>query len=177
VNATDSTQAIEGTLSQLPAGSWRVVPADSELGFATRMFGLIPVRGRYSGYAGDLTVESDGSAKGSLQVETATVTTGIKKRDSHLRSDDFFASAEHPLMTFALEGIGSQPTGTTITGTLQIRDRTIPIAAPVTIAAHGPDRLRIQAGFTVDHGAAGLAWKRVPQSVQVEASVTLERVG
>jgi DNA-binding NarL/FixJ family response regulator len=38
-----------------------VVTARSELGFLTRMLGLIPVRGRYSGYDGELHIDSAGT--------------------------------------------------------------------------------------------------------------------
>jgi len=52
-------------------------------------------RGRYSGYDGDLHIDSAGNASGVLRIEAATISTGIKRRDAHLRSTDFFAVEEH----------------------------------------------------------------------------------
>lgn len=50
-----ATQGTEAHPIPIPAGDWHVVPARSEIGFRTRaVFGLIPVRGRYSGYDGEL---------------------------------------------------------------------------------------------------------------------------
>jgi polyisoprenoid-binding protein YceI len=54
-----------------------VVTARSELGFRTRMLGLIPVRGRYSGYDGELHIDSAGNASGVLRIDAATISTGI----------------------------------------------------------------------------------------------------
>jgi hypothetical protein len=50
-----TTQTTEARPIPLSPGDWRVDPARSELGFLTRMFGLIAVRGRYSGFDGDFT--------------------------------------------------------------------------------------------------------------------------
>jgi polyisoprenoid-binding protein YceI len=176
VSTTDATQTVEQHAASLPAGSWQIVPAESELGFSTRMFGLIPVRGRYGRFAGELQIDDAAQASGSLRIETATLTTGIGKRDAHLRSEDFFAAEAHPLMSFELSGIelGAEGTGTA-TGTLHIRDAELGIEAPVTVAAQGADRLRIDGHFEVDHASSSLGWKRVPGSVQVTAALALER--
>jgi polyisoprenoid-binding protein YceI len=81
-----TTQTTEAHPISLSPGDWRVAPARSELGVLTRIiFGLIAVRGRYSGFDGELHIDGAGSASGVLRVEAETISTGIKKRDSHLR--------------------------------------------------------------------------------------------
>jgi len=164
--------------SQLPAGDWHVVPADSELGFETRiMFGLIPVHGRYSAYAGELHADAAGDASGSLYIDAATVRTGIKKRDNHLRSRDYFAVEEHPHLRFELSSLAPDAAGSqTVSGTLFIRGREIRIETPISLELAGPDRLRLSADFEVDHSHAGLGWKKVPDAVDVHAALALERM-
>jgi polyisoprenoid-binding protein YceI len=49
-----TTQTTDAHPIPLSPGDWRIDPARSELGFLTRMFGLIAVRGRYSGFDGEL---------------------------------------------------------------------------------------------------------------------------
>ncbi len=89
----------------LSSGDWRVAPAPSELGFlAPIMFGLVKVRGRYSDFDGELHVDDTGGASGVLRVKAETISTGIKKRDSHLRSKDFFYVEVHPHIEFELTG-------------------------------------------------------------------------
>lgn len=169
---TDSTQALPIPLS---AGDWHVDPARSELGFSTRiMFGLVPVRGRYSGFDGDLHIDSAGNASGTLSVDAETISTGIKKRDSHLRSKDFFHVHVHPHMTFQLTGLTPNTDGAvTLTGTLHIRDRALPINTPAAVSRVDSDHLRIDAGFEADHRAAGFETKRLPRTVRIQATLTL----
>lgn len=88
-----TTQITEAHPIPLSPGDWRVDPTRSELGFVTHMFGLIPVRGRYSGFDGELHIDGAGNASGVLRVQAETISTGIKKRDSHLRSTSSPSSA------------------------------------------------------------------------------------
>jgi polyisoprenoid-binding protein YceI len=173
-----ATQGTEAHPIPIPAGDWHVVPARSEIGFRTRaVFGLIPVRGRYSGYAGELEIDAAGSASGGLRIDAATISTGIKKRDAHLRSHDFFAVDEHPRLEFELASLAPDADrDLTMTGTLHIRDRAVPVKAPVSIATLGSDERRIDADFEVDHRACGFEIKRgLPRTVRVRAALTLER--
>jgi polyisoprenoid-binding protein YceI len=106
-----TTQTTEAHPIPLSPGNWRIdpAPARSELGFVTHMFGLIPVRGRYSGFNGELHIDGAGNASGVLRVEAETISTGIKKRDAHLRSTDFFAVERHPHMRFELTALTPMP--------------------------------------------------------------------
>jgi polyisoprenoid-binding protein YceI len=179
-----STRSANADPVTLPVGDWRVVAADSELGFETRiLFGLIPVRGRYSAYTGELHIDSAGRASGELRIDAATVATGIKKRDRHLRSTDFFAVEEHPHLRFELAALAADADGALmLTGTLHVRDEALPVAAPVSVEQAGPDKLRVDGDFNVDHRASGLrssgvGWKKVPETLRVKAALTLERAG
>jgi polyisoprenoid-binding protein YceI len=171
-----TTQTPEAHPIPLSTGDWHVDPAQSELGFVTHiMFGLIPVRGRYSGFDGELHIDSSGSASGVLHVEAETISTGIKKRDTHLRSTDFFAVDKHPHMMFELTGLAPNAEGTVkLTGTLHIRDRALAIDTPASVAPAGMDGLRIAADFEVDHRAAGFEFKKLPRTVRIQAALTLE---
>ena len=171
-----TTQITEAHPIPLSPGDWRVDPARSELGFVTRMFGLIPVRGRYSGFDGELHIDAAGNASGVLRVEAETISTGIKKRDTHLRSTDFFAVERHPHMTFELTGFTPNADGAvTLTGTLHVRDQALAINTPVSVAPVGSGGLRIDADFEVDHRTAGFEIKRLPRTVRIQAALTLER--
>ena len=163
----------------LLTGDWHIVPSRSELGFLTRiMFGLIAVRGRYDGFQGELHVNQAGDASGFVRVDAETISTGIKKRDRHLRSSDFFAVERHPHMSFELDSLTPGRGGAvTVSGTLHIRDRVLRIDPAVAVFPIGPDSLRIDAEFEVDHHAAGFDFKRLPRKVLVQAALTLERLG
>jgi polyisoprenoid-binding protein YceI len=171
-----STHAAETGSIGLAPGDWRVVRARSELGFLTQtLFGLITVRGRYSGFDGWLHIDSGGRARGGLRVEAATLSTKIKKRDAHLRSTDFFAVERYPHMTFELKALTPSGNGAvTVIGMLRIRDRAVPIITPVSVAAVGPDGLVIDADFEVDPRGAGFYSRRLPHTVRIQAALVLE---
>jgi polyisoprenoid-binding protein YceI len=173
------TQTTEAHPIPLSPGDWRIDPARSELSFLTRIiFGLIAVRGRYSGFDGELQIDDAGNASGVLRVEAETISTGIKKRDTHLRSTDFFAVERHPQMAFELTALTPNADGgVRLTGTLHIRDRALPIDTPVSVAPVGSDGLRIDADFEVDHRTAGFETKRLPRTVRIQAALTLDLTG
>jgi polyisoprenoid-binding protein YceI len=163
--------------SPLSPGDWKVDPAQSTLGFRTRAMGILPVKGSYSSFSGALHVDPTGAATGNLHVEAATITTGIKKRDNHLRSKDFFHVERHPQMTFDLTGLqGATDGNARLTGTLRIRDHDLPLDTLVTLTAAGSNRLQINGTFKIDHRAAGFEFKRLPRNVEIDASLTLEPV-
>ncbi|MHB8691297.1 MAG: YceI family protein [Solirubrobacteraceae bacterium] len=169
-----TTQGPEAHPIPLSAGDWRVVPEQSELGFLTHILRLLPVRGRYTGFDGELHIDRAGNATGVLRVDAETISTGIKRRDAHLRTADFFAVERHPHMTFELTALTPNADGAaTLTGTLRIRDRALAINTPASVAAAGAG-LRVDADFEVDHRAAGFEIKRLPRSVRAKASLTLE---
>ena len=159
------------------SGQWRVVPERSALAFETRIiFGLVPVRGRYAGYKGTLTVGAEGDATGTLTIESATVSTGIKRRDRHLASTDFFAVERFSQLRFELATLVAGEPGTArLTGTLTIRDRAQAIDGPVRMTLVGGEGLRIDADLEVDHRSVGFEFKRLPKKVHAKASLTLQR--
>ena len=111
------------------------------LGFAT-------MRGRFDRATGKFSI--DHAAKtGSLEivVETAAVSTGDNERngrprtrDEHLRSPDFFNTAEFPQMTFkstAVKFAGDNPD--TVQGNLTLLGVTKPLTLKIVRWKCGPD--------------------------------------
>ena len=161
--------------ASLSRGDWQVDPVQSTLGFRTRAMGLFPVKGSYSGFSGILHVDEAGVATGDLRIEAATVATGIKKRDQHLRSKDFFHTDAYAHMIFDLTRLEPATDGTArLIGTLHIRESDLPIDTTVTLAAAGARGLRLTGTFEIDHRSAGFEFKRLPRRVEIDASVTLE---
>lgn len=168
----------------IPSGEWYIDPAKSSVHFHTRaMLGLFPVLGRFERFSGGLQVDESGRVSGELHVDAASIATGIRKRDHHLRSDDFFGTDQHPELTFTLTGL--EPAGSSaadgrahsVSGTLQIRDRGLPIHAQATIAAAGTE-VQIEARLPIDHASAGLGWAKpgmIRKIVDADVKLTLTR--
>ena len=171
------TPKTEQPKSELSSGTWRVATEFSSVGFTTRlMLGLITVRGSYSSFAGESHVDAAGQATGELLIDAESISTGIKKRDTHLRSDDFFAAERFPQMRFDLRQLTlTDPPAATLSGTLQIRDTAQVVSGPATVTQLNDEQLRIDAELAIDPQAAGLEFKRLPKHATAQISLTLTR--
>lgn len=77
-------------------------PAHSSADFKVRHLGVSNVRGVFTDIEGVINLDSDNPEKSSVKVviKTESVDTNNKKRDDHLRTDDFLDVAKFPEMSF-----------------------------------------------------------------------------
>jgi len=69
--------------------------------FAVSHLGYSTMHGRFDKTSGTLTlnrIKKNGSV--DINIEAASLSTGMKKRDAHLRSPDFFNAVEFPKITY-----------------------------------------------------------------------------
>ena len=79
------------------AGAWTLDESRSTIGLRSKsMWGLVPVKGVFRQVAGDRGTPADGQVSGTVIVAAASIDTKNKRRDTHLRSADFFDSETHP---------------------------------------------------------------------------------
>jgi polyisoprenoid-binding protein YceI len=90
--------------AQPPLGpnQWRIDASHSAASFSVRHLMVSTVRGRLGPISG--TIEYDGkdvrSVKADVTIDINGIDTQNEKRDGHLRSDDFFDAANHPVLAF-----------------------------------------------------------------------------
>ncbi|MBO0714955.1 MAG: YceI family protein, partial [Acidimicrobiales bacterium] len=88
------------------AGRWELDAERSSVAFrSTSLWGLVPVKGRFTGFRGSGTIGADGVVNGELVIDATSVSTGNPKRDTHLRSDDFFKTSAHPEIVYKASAI------------------------------------------------------------------------
>lgn len=110
----------------LDAGNTRVV-------FSVRWFGIIPVRGTFTSLRGTVTVP--GGVEGPvivLEVDSASVHTGIALRDRHLRGPRFLGSSHHAVIRFESRSITRHDGTWHVRGRLALRglDRDVSLVVP-----------------------------------------------
>jgi polyisoprenoid-binding protein YceI len=130
--------------------SWRVDPADTVARFAAAtLWGRAPVTGQLGAVSG--TLEWDGAVgQGHMAIATSGLSSGIKKRDHHLRSGDFFDVANHPEIRFDATEVLAEGGSVRLRGELLIRGRRHPLACKAAIKRLGKDRIALQASATFD---------------------------
>jgi len=145
------------------AGVWNLVPDRSTISFKIRnMWGLISVKGRFTEFNGDGQVTGKGAIFGRLDIQVASLRTGIGKRDEHLRSDDFFATDHFPEISVVVTAV--QPTtgnAADLRATLSIKGITAPIPLPVRIILLDDGSVRVSAKIEVARAQFGLGWNRL----------------
>ena len=98
---------------------------------------------------------------GTVTVAASSVDTKNSKRDTHLRSSDFFQVDDFPHITFSVEAIQPSSDGVTVAGKLTVRDQTKPVSFPATVSVAGPGEVWFDAEIQVNRADFGLTWNQM----------------
>jgi len=131
------------------AGEFVLDKAHTNVGFKIKHMSLSNVNGNFGDY--DATIDFDADKKAfnafKASVKTASVNTANDKRDEHLRSADFFDSANKPEMTFEMSKYESDGDEGKMTGTLSIAGVSKEVEFEIDDIAVGEQNGKKKAGF------------------------------
>lgn len=118
--------------NQKEATKWQVDKAHTNVQFTITHF-FTPVTGTFDKFSGEIYFDPENLEESSVsfEIDVTSVNTKNKKRDDHLRSDDFFYAKKHPNITFNSDKI--EKTGDKMYvahGTLSIRGNSKEIELP-----------------------------------------------
>jgi len=110
--------------------TWKSDKAHSQLKFDITHLGVSTVSGAFTDF--DATVKSAkpdfSDATFTLTGKTASINTGVEKRNDHLKSADFFDAAANPELTFKSTGVKKVSDGKyQLTGDLTLHGVTKPV--------------------------------------------------
>ena len=141
------------------AGEWALDPGQSSVQLTSRVLGgLIRVNGVFRDVSGNGTVSPDGQVSGTFTVAAASIDTKQAKRDTHLRSADFFDTGNHPDITFTVHGIRPSGPGAEVAGALTVRDRTQPLSFAAAATVQGGSEISLDAEVHINRADFGLTW-------------------
>lgn len=141
---------------ELFVGRWRLDRQRSNVEFRVGNFwGLITVKGEFGNYEGWLDLGRDPAIE--LTVDPASVQTGNRKRDEHLRSADFFDVENHPLVRFVSDSVLRDGDTLKVRGHLFARARSIPLDIDARLRRVG-DGAKIEAAASAPHRDLGMTW-------------------
>lgn len=115
----------------IKAGTWVADTTHSSITFQIRHLGLAKVRGRFDTFASSLTIDENGAASVTAEIDLASIDTNNKDRDAHLRSTDFFNTDQHPAMIFESTSVSGSGEEFTVNGNVTINGITKPLALKV----------------------------------------------
>jgi polyisoprenoid-binding protein YceI len=156
--ATGSVQA---------ADAYSIDPSHSNMGFTIRHF-FSRVPGHFTKFEGTISWDTQDVSKSTVNVsiDTASINTEEPKRDTHLRSADFFDAEKYPKITFVSNKVTSvSPNKLKVDGMLTIRGVSKPVSLDVDLLGTGPDgwggvRSGFEAKTKINRQDYGVAWNK-----------------
>ncbi len=142
--------------------------AHSSIDFSVKHMMVSKVKGSFTSF----TAELDGAAddlKGaaiSFNIDVNSITTNNEDRDNHLRSEDFFDTANFPSIHFVATSIESTDVGEyAVTGDLTIKDVTKPVTFEVEYGGKGKNPwgqevVAFSAKAKINRKDFGLVWNQ-----------------
>lgn len=157
-------------------GQWQLDPVGTTIELRTKaMWGLAKVKGRFSAVEGSGAVGEDGTVSGTLVFDARSIDTKNKRRDSHLRSDDFFEVEKYPTFTYSATGVVPADEGRfKVTGSLTIRDQSRPLELLVSASQPDPSRTILTAEAEIDRRQWGMTWAKMGAGVINQIAVVAQ---
>jgi len=141
----------------LPAGTWRLDPVHSSVGFSVKHMVVANFRGGFGTF--DVTLDEQG-LRGTVDV--ASISVSEPNLNGHLLSPDFFDAERNPQLSFTSQAIAVDGATLDIEGELTLKGVTKPVAitvsGPVTHPFDGSSRLGLELETVIDRTAYGLDW-------------------
>jgi polyisoprenoid-binding protein YceI len=141
---------------------------------------------------GMVTVDYDRpglALRASISVPVRSMTTGMEKRDEHMRLPEWLNEPRYPAIRFELDPVdpkklsarGKDAWAGTVAGTFYLKGVTKKIAVPVTIRRDGEERLIVEGRFPVrlsDHNIRGpITMRVIGMKVSETVQVNFKLVG
>ena len=125
-----------GARDEGAAGTYGFDKNHSSIGFRVKHMGLVDVPGYFRDFTGAVNYDPKDVTKSTVEftAKITSVDTGVKGRDDHLRTADFFDVAKFPDMTFKSTKIEKKGKDLMVTGDLAMHGITKSISFPITIA-------------------------------------------
>jgi polyisoprenoid-binding protein YceI len=142
----------------LPAGTWKLDPVHSTIGFAVKHNVVATFRGSFGDVSGSLGPEG---LEGRAAVESIAIDEPNLK--GHLLSPEFFDADRHPELSFRSRSISVEGDRAEVDGEITIKGVTKPILLTGSVVGpiedgYGGSRIGLELETTVDRRDFGLDW-------------------
>jgi polyisoprenoid-binding protein YceI len=174
------TSALLVAASAHALDTYKVDPMHSSIGFSIDHMVIDTVHGRFRQFDGSITVDPDnGNAlkQAAATIQAGSIDTDVDRRDTHLRSPDFFDVEKYPTITFETTGVDGQ----TLTGKFTMHGVTKEISMPFKIKGPvkdpmGNTHLSLEANTKVNRKDYGLTWNKALEAggLMVGEDVTIQ---
>ena len=157
--------------------------AHSNVGFSIPIAGgLSHVRGKFNDFTVAIVYDDKDVSKSSVKavIKAASIDTGIERRDTHLRTADFFDVEKFPEITFESKSVVKKGKGFIARGTFTMHGVSKEIELPFTINGikvdekTGKTTLGVTARTVIMKSAYGMNWNRPDNPTFLGDAVEIE---
>ena len=175
-----STQALLSDSASV--GVWTVDPHRSTIGFrAKSMWGLAPVKGRFTEFDGDGQITDTQTVFGRIDIRSASLDTKLAMRDKHLRSAEYFDVEKYPDITVVVTGAEAINCDIVdLRAQHTVKDTTAPLPLRAKVAPLDDGAVRLSAQTTIDRkefGVDGNMMGMLTDKVTISGDVVFRRAG
>src|SRR3954454_6657842 len=165
------------------SGDYTLDPSHTRIGFSARHAMVTKVRGNFEQFEGTAPVTTVPPPNPSVTVtiDAASVTTGNEQRDGHLKTPDFFDTANYPQITFVSTRVERDGSEWAVTGDLTINGITKSVTVPFEETGSAKDpfgntRVGFEGELTIDRTEWNLSFNAALETggVLVSEKVKLE---
>ena len=161
--------------------NWQVDGAHSAVNLAVRHMVISKVRGHFTRWTAKLQLDTAELSRSTVEVdlEAASIETGVADRDTHLRSPDFLDAAKYPTLRYRSRRVEAGARDRLrVIGDLTIRDVTREVVLDVEYGGQGKDPWgNTRVGFTgtasLNRKDFGLTWN---QALETGGLLVADRV-
>lgn len=156
------------------AETYNVDTAHTDITFKVRHMGISNVTGKFEKFGGSFTIDPKNvkATTGNLTIDVNSISTGNPKRDSHLKSEEFFDAAHFPEMKFVskeVRDINEKDSTCTLIGDLTIRGTTKDVALKIKGGGiindgWGNERAAFTANGKINRFDYGLKWNKTVEA-------------
>ncbi|MGI8855618.1 MAG: YceI family protein [Thermomicrobiales bacterium] len=148
-----------------PAGRWQFDVGHSRVGFEGRHLMVAKVRGVFTEFSGAIQIaDAPEESSAELTIAAASIESGFKDRDDHLRSADFLDVDNYPAITFRSTALRHRADAIwEATGDLTIRGVTRPVALDIEFGGAvadpwGNEKIGLTVTTQINREEWGLTW-------------------
>jgi len=161
--------------------NWQVDGAHSAVNLTVRHMVITKVRGHFTRWNARLQLDTAEPTRSSVEVdiEAASIETGVADRDTHLRSPDFLDAAKYPTLRYRSRRVeAASKDRLRVIGDLTIRDVTREVVLDVEYGGQGKDpwgntRVGFTATTSLNRKDFGLTWN---QALETGGVLVADRV-
>ncbi len=148
--ATTPQQPGQPIASRVPAGTYQVDPAHTQVSWQVNHMGFSLLEGQFGASGGSITIDPKKPVATKVDVtfnvdDLSVTSSGFVK---HLKSADFFNAARYSTARFAsIRIVPKGANSATMTGNLTIKDQTKPVTLDVTFVGAGDNPMSKKLNF------------------------------